>query len=56
MRAPVNGLSFPSPRPFWIDCAALSAGVLAHAPMFIHSSNLGYQMADMPIDNAMMGA
>lgn len=49
-----NGLSFHHPVAFWLGCAALMAGVLAHAPMFIHASHTGYRMVDMPMDASMM--
>lgn len=49
-----NRLSFHHPLAFWFGCAALTGGVLAHLPMFIHASHMGYQMAGMPMDAAMM--
>ena len=39
-----NGLSFHHPLLFWIGCAALVAGVLAHIPMFLMASNDGFRM------------
>jgi MFS transporter, putative metabolite:H+ symporter len=48
------GLSFHHPIAFWIGCAALVAGVLAHIPMFIHSSYMDYQMVGMPMDTNML--
>jgi MFS transporter, putative metabolite:H+ symporter len=49
-----NGLSFYHPVAFWLGCAAIVAGVLAHGPMFIHASYMNYQMAGMPMDSAML--
>ncbi|MDB5764324.1 MAG: transporter [Herminiimonas sp.] len=49
-----NGLSFHHPVAFWLGCAALTSGVLAHLPMFIHASHMGYRMAGMPMDAAML--
>jgi putative MFS transporter len=49
-----NGLSFHHPIAFWLGCVALVAGVLAHFPGFIASSHQGYQMAGLPMDDAMM--
>ncbi len=49
-----NGLSFHHPVAFWLGCAALMAGVLAHIPMFIHASYMDYQMVGMPMDPAML--
>ena len=49
-----NGLSFHHPVAFWVGCVALVAGVLAHFPGFIDSSQQGYQMAGLPVDDVMM--
>jgi putative MFS transporter len=49
-----SGLSFHHPVAFWVGCAALVAGVLAHIPMFIHSSYMDYQMVGMPMDMTML--
>lgn len=49
-----NGFSFHHPIAFWLGCAALIAGVLAHVPMFIHASHMHYQMAGMPMDATML--
>ncbi|RJG07696.1 MFS transporter [Noviherbaspirillum cavernae] len=49
-----NGLSFHHPVAFWLGCAAIVAGVLAHIPMFIHASYMDYQMVGMPMDPAML--
>lgn len=49
-----NGLSFHHPLLFWIGCAALVAGVLAHIPMFLMAANDGYRMVGMPMDSTML--
>src|SRR3954452_11018149 len=49
-----NGLSFHHPIAFWLGCAALTAGVFAHLPMFMHASHMDYQMAGMPMDGTMI--
>ena len=49
-----NGLSFHHPIAFWLGCALLTAGVLAHIPMFIHSSYMNYQMVGMEMDDTML--
>jgi MFS transporter, putative metabolite:H+ symporter len=49
-----SGLSFHHPVAFWVGCAALVAGVLAHIPMFIHSSYMDYKMVVMPMDMTML--
>ncbi|MES2831001.1 MAG: MFS transporter [Pseudomonadota bacterium] len=47
-------MSFHHPLAFWLGCAALTGGVLAHLPMFIHASHMGYQMVGMPMDTTML--
>lgn len=49
-----NGLSFHHPVAFTLGCIALTAGVLAHIPMFVHASHMGYHMAGMPMDATML--
>lgn len=49
-----NGLSFHHPVAFWLGCVVLIGGVLAHFPMFMHASHMGYQMAGMPMDATML--
>jgi putative MFS transporter len=49
-----NGLAFHHPFAFWLGCAFITAGVLAHVPMFIHASHMGYRMAGMPMDATML--
>lgn len=49
-----NGLAFHHPLAFWLGCAFITAGVLAHVPMFIHASHMGYHMAGMPMDATML--
>jgi putative MFS transporter len=49
-----NGLSFHHPIAFTLGCLALIAGVLAHVPMFVHASHMGYHMVGMPMDTTML--
>jgi len=49
-----NGLSFHHPVAFWVGCAALVCGVLAHFPGFAAAAHQHYQMAGLPMDDAMM--
>lgn len=49
-----QGISFYHPVAFWFGCIFITAGVLAHIPMFIHASHMGYHMAGMPMDNTML--
>ncbi|MGJ7916704.1 MFS transporter [Massilia sp. LXY-6] len=49
-----NGLTFHHPIAFWSGTLALVAGVLAHIPMFVCASHMGYRMAGMPMDAPML--
>lgn len=49
-----NGLSFHHPLAFWLGCAAVVAGVLAHMPMFAMGQYTHWQMVGMPMDNLML--
>ena len=49
-----NGLGFHHPAAFWVGCAAITLGVFAHLPMFVHASHMGYQMAGMEMDATML--
>ena len=49
-----NGLSFHHPVAFWLGCAAVVAGVLAHMPMFAMGRMTHWQMVGMPMDNMML--
>ena len=50
-----NGLSFHHPVAFWIGCAAVIAGVLAHMPMFAMGRAMHWQLVGMPMDGMMLG-
>jgi putative MFS transporter len=49
-----NGLTFHHPIAFWAGTLAIVAGVLAHIPMFVCASHMGYRMVGMPMDAAML--
>lgn len=49
-----QGINFYHPFAFWLGCIAITLGVLAHVPMFIHASHMNYQMVGMPMDNNML--
>ena len=49
-----NGLSFHHPIAFWTGCAAVVAGVFAHAPMFLMGRMTHWQMVGMPMDATML--
>jgi len=50
-----NGLSFHHPIAFWTGCAAVIAGVFAHAPMLWMGRMTHWQMVGMPMDATMLG-
>jgi len=39
---------------FWLGCAAVTAGVLTHVPMFLMGRHNHYVLAGMPMDTAMI--
>lgn len=49
-----NGVSFHHPYAFVFGCLLITAGVLAHFPMFMHASHMGYRMVGMPMDATML--
>jgi putative MFS transporter len=49
-----HGPTFHHPLAFWSGTLAIVAGVLAHIPMFVCASHMGYQMAGMAMDAPML--
>ncbi len=47
-------ISFHRPLAFWLGCALLVAGVLAHMPMFLMAAPMHYRLAGMPMDATML--
>lgn len=47
-------ITFHHPVAFWLGCAAVVAGVLAHLPMLAMAAPMHYRLASMPMDNAML--
>jgi putative MFS transporter len=47
-------LSFHHPVAFWLGCAAVIAGVLAHLPMLAMGAPMHYRLAGMPMDTTML--
>ncbi len=47
-------LTFHHPVAFWLGCAALIAGVLAHLPMLAMAAPMHYRLAGMPMDGLML--
>ncbi len=39
---------------FWVGCAAVAGGVIAHVPMFLMGREMHYRLAGMPMDTAML--
>ncbi|MDQ0464333.1 putative MFS transporter [Caulobacter ginsengisoli] len=48
------GSSRVKPLAFWGGCAAVTAGVLLHLPMFWMARHIGWRLADMPMDAGMV--
>jgi putative MFS transporter len=46
-------IAFHHPVAFWLGCAAVIAGVLAHLPMLAMAAPMHYHLAGMPMDNTM---
>lgn len=49
-----KGSSFHHPAAFWLGCAFITAGVLAHIPMFVCAAEMNYRMVGMPMDATML--
>lgn len=45
---------FQHPVAFWLGAAACTAGVILHLPMYLSARSMGYRMAGMPPDAAML--
>ncbi len=40
--------------PFWAGSAAITVGVVLHLPMYLGARDMGYRLAGMPMDSAMV--
>ncbi|TBR13135.1 MAG: MFS transporter [Lysobacter sp.] len=49
-----SGISFHNPAAFWLGCALITAGVFAHAPMFLMGQHTHWQMVGMPMTPGMV--
>lgn len=49
-----HGISFHHPVAFWLGCIGITAGVLAHLPMFVQAAPMHYHMAGMPMSTTML--
>lgn len=47
-------ITFHHPVAFWLGCAAVIAGVLAHLPMLAMAASTHYRLAGMPMDHTML--
>ncbi|WEN15962.1 MFS transporter [Rhodanobacter sp. AS-Z3] len=47
-------LRFHHPAAFWLGCAMVVAGVLAHLPMLAMAAPMHYRLAGMPMDSTML--
>ncbi|HEX6833559.1 MAG TPA: MFS transporter, partial [Rudaea sp.] len=49
-----SGIRFHHPVAFWLGCAAIVAGVIAHLPMFMMAAPMHYRLVGMPMDTTML--
>jgi putative MFS transporter len=50
----IGGVTFHNPGAFWFGVVATTVGVLLHLPMYISARDMGYHLAGMPLDTAML--
>ena len=50
----LGGVTFHHPGAFWFGVAAVTAGVIAHIPMYLMGKDTGYKLVGMPMDMPMM--
>ena len=50
----LGGVTFHHAGAFWFGVVAVTAGVIAHIPMYLMGSNMGYRLVGMPMDVPMM--
>jgi MFS transporter, putative metabolite:H+ symporter len=49
-----GGVQFHHAGAFWFGVVAVTAGVLAHIPMYLMGKHIGYRLAGMPMDAPML--
>ncbi|MBA3955910.1 MAG: MFS transporter [Acidimicrobiia bacterium] len=49
-----GAIRFHRPVPFWAGSAAITVGVVLHLPMYLGARDMGYRLAGMPMDSAMV--
>jgi putative MFS transporter len=50
----LGGVTFHHPIAFWFGVVAVTAGVIAHIPMYLMGKDNGYKLVGMPMDRPMM--
>jgi len=50
----LGGVTFYHPGAFWIGMLAVTAGVIAHLPMYLMGKDTGYRLVGMPMDTPML--
>jgi putative MFS transporter len=50
----LGGVTFHHPGAFWFGMLAVTAGVIAHIPMYLMGKDTGYRLAGMPMDTPML--
>jgi putative MFS transporter len=52
--ATLGAVQFHHPGLFWFGVVAVTAGVIAHLPMYLMGKDTGYRLAGMPMDTPML--
>jgi len=52
--ATMGSVRFHHAGAFWFGVAAVTAGVIAHIPMYLMGKDIGYRLAGMPMDTNML--
>ena len=47
-------MTFHHPGAFWFGMLAVTAGVIAHIPMYLMGKDTGYRLVGMPMDTPML--
>jgi hypothetical protein len=50
----LDGVNFHNPGAFWFGAVSTTVGVLLHLPMYLSGASMGYRLAGMPVDTAML--
>lgn len=53
-RSAERGGTYGRPGVFWAGVVAVTAGVILHLPMYVEAREMGFRLAGMPLDSAMM--